>query len=88
MKKRVYERRLTNVLTESYELCDKCNKRVPEPDNYRVCKFTLEYEVGSEYPGEKNTDIAYIDLCPECVVELLALLESDGYRINERSESY
>lgn len=88
MEKRVWERRMTNVLVESYEVCDKCQERIPTTNIYEVNDFKLSHRVGSSYPDAGYAEVSYVDLCPGCATELFQLLEINGYRVNVKDEEY
>lgn len=87
MKIRKTEMRLTEVPTESYELCDKCGEKITM-DAYDAFEFDFEYKIGQAYPegggGEKYT----LDLCIDCAKKVIILLEQNGFRVQHSEWDY
>ena len=56
--------------------CDWCGNEIPQPRDYEVREFTLEFAKGSSYPDcgwKEGWQIE--DLCDDCVEKLRGLLE-------------
>ena len=70
------------VITESYRLCDKCNKKI-QVGGYDAFEFELEYITGTSYPEGGSGKKKEMELCDKCADDCIQLLKDNGYRINE-----
>lgn len=75
------------VITESYSLCDKCNKKI-NIGVHDAFNFELEYKTGDNYPEGGSGDKKEMELCPKCADDCIKLLKDNGYRINESEWDY
>jgi hypothetical protein len=71
-----------DVTIENYFLCDKCNQKI-EHENYNAFECNFIHKTGSNYPSGGSGEKKEMDLCEECAVELVTLLRTNGYRVND-----
>jgi hypothetical protein len=82
VKKTKKEIKEVEVVTESYNLCDKCNEEIQTP-GFDAFEFELEYRTGETYPECGSGDKKEMELCAKCADDCIQLLKNNGYRINE-----
>ena len=80
------EHTVTKTVTEKLYLhttCDKCGEKIIE-DSYELFKPRIELEVGEQYPDSGDSLKKWVDLCQTCASDLFKMLETTGYKINEK----
>jgi hypothetical protein len=74
------ETKMTEVITECYDICDKCGKRISTKFG-DAFEFSLEYKTGQSYPEGGNGVKKSLDLCQKCAPEAIKLLMDNGFSI-------
>lgn len=76
-----------DVVIESYDLCDKCDKKI-EVGFGNAFDFSMTHKTGSSYPESGYGEKEEIDLCQDCAEDLMETLKEMGYRINKSDWDY
>lgn len=63
-------------------MCDKCREIIDEPEDRIIFNFELEITTGQEYDHDSDETTKDLDLCHQCAINLVELLESKGYKFN------
>lgn len=87
MEVTIKEKRLVEVTTKSYSLCDKCNNKI-ETELYEKFECTFILNTGQVYPEGGSGDKQEMELCQTCAPEFIKLLTQNGYRINNSEWDY
>jgi hypothetical protein len=70
-----------DVITDRYNLCDKCDNVITQPRFYDVFECVVKRITGSNYIEGGSGDIDKVELCEKCAEELFELLKKNRYRI-------
>lgn len=84
MKIKKKEFKMTEVVTESFTVCDKCQERITLSDYNDLFKFNLEFVMGFGYPEGDSGKCWELDLCQDCAEEALTLLQRNGFNTQQR----
>ncbi len=69
--------------------CDKCKEPVKLKSSYDTFKCEFVYQLGSCYPeGTFIESQKEMQLCQGCAENLMDLLESHGYQINDTIDPF
>ena len=80
----IKEKRMIEVVVDSYILCDKCNKKIESSVSFDAFECEFLYKEGSVYPEGGYGDKSELDLCQRCGKEAIELLEKHGFKVQTK----
>jgi len=78
------EMQLKEVVTECYDLCDKCGKKIEKESGDDAFKSIFEYKTGSSYIEGEFGELKSLDLCQDCGELAMNLLLANGFKIQTK----